>query len=70
MSADSDDVDRKAVEDMFDATFGSLLTCAAAMGFDVEFGADGLWHAVRRELSSSAAGGASARKTDVRPTTR
>lgn len=50
------DLERKRIEDMFDATFGSLIAISSELGFDVEFGEDGLWHATKRELSSSSAG--------------
>lgn len=50
------DLERKRIEDMFDATFGALISISHELGFDVEFGEDGLWHASKREPSSSAAG--------------
>lgn len=52
----SDARERKRIEDMFDATFGALIAIAAELGFSVEFGEDGLWHASARELSSASAG--------------
>lgn len=56
MVEDPSQSDRQRIELMFDSTFGALISIAGELGFDVEFGADGLWHAKARELSSASAG--------------
>jgi len=56
VSSNSAEHDRKRIEDLFDAHFGALILIARELGFIVEFGSDGLWHATRELSSSSAAG--------------
>jgi len=67
VSSNSGEQDRKRIEDMFDATFGSLILIAREFGFEVSFGSDGLWHA-SRELSSSSAGVTHAKVSRPTPT--
>lgn len=55
-SFSAEEAERKRIEDMFDATFGALISISQQLGFDVSFGEDGLWHATAREHSSSSAG--------------
>lgn len=54
MVEDPSQSDRVAIEALFDRTFGNLLEVARELGFEVEFGADGHWHATHGSSSSSA----------------